>query len=250
MRDFEVTIAIPALNEAANLPRTLATVAEAGRRAMVHALEVVVVNDGSTDQTGSIAAAAAAADPTVRVIQHEENRGLGASLREAILEARGEKFLIVPGDNDMPVEAITALLRNASKADMVMCYFLDRESRGRWRNVLSTLFSLVYATTFDIYVAYINGPCVYPTKRLQELDLVSSRFSIVAEINTKLLRKGVSFLELPAQRQTGLEGSASLSWKSFVEVVATYLRLAGEVLVWSRASYAHRPKRVLPDLPV
>jgi glycosyltransferase involved in cell wall biosynthesis len=245
---FDVTIAIPALNEADNLPRTLETVAEAGRRAGLSALEILVVDDGSTDGTGAIADAAATHDPSLRVIRHSRNLGLGASLREAIREAQGEKFLIVPGDNDMPVEAIVSMLRNARKADMVMCYFLDRELRGRLRNLLSTVFGLVYATTFDVYPTYLNGPCVYPTEKLKRLVLISSRFSIVAEINTRLLRQGVSFLELPAQRQTGLEGSSSLSWRSLREVVITYLRLAAEVLVWRRGDYTQRPRRVLPDL--
>lgn len=241
-----VSLMIPALNEERRIGATLDTVLAVAARQPGLRLEILVVDDGSADNTAWIASDYAKRHPSVRLIRHPSNRGLGQAFRTALAYATSEKFLIVPGDNDMPASTLGALLSHAATADMVMCFFLNREQRGRTRNVLSTLFSLIYATSFDIYVQYINGPCVYPVARLRDLQLISTRFSIVAEINVKLLRQGASFLEVPSYRQTGLTGSSSFSLRNLMETVSIFCRLFYEVHFKSRSRYAHRPVRVMP----
>lgn len=69
----------------------------------------------------------------------------------------------------------------------------------------------------------------------------------MAEINIKLLRQGVSFLEVPSYRQTGLTGSSSFSLRNLAETFAVFCRLFYEVHLRSPARYAHRPVRVMPE---
>ena len=164
-----VTIMIPALNEERRIGATLDTVLGVAAHLPSLRLEVLVVDDGSRDNTAGIVTRYAERFPCVRLIRHSENRGLGQAFRTALAHATGEQFLIVPGDNDMPASTLGSLLSHAAEADMVLCFFLNREQRGRTRNVLSTLFGLMYATCFDLYVQYINGPCVYPVNRLRDL---------------------------------------------------------------------------------
>ena len=154
-----------------------------------------------------------------------------------------EKFLFIPGDNDIPASTLELLFSNAYAADVVMTYFHNDERRGRMRYLLSNLFRVIYTTSFDLYVVYVNGPAVYPTARLRQLDLHSTRFSIVAEINVKLLRQGVSFVELPSNRQVGMEGSTSASWRSLVETARVYLQIFADVYFRERERYAKRPVR-------
>jgi len=239
-----VTIMIPALNEERRIGATLDTVLGVATRLPGLRLEILVVDDGSTDNTAGIVTGYAGRFPAVHLIRHPVNRGLGQAFRTALAAASGDKFLIVPGDNDMPASIIEVLLANAGAADMVMCFFLNREQRGRARNLLSTLFGLIYATCFDVYVQYINGPCVYPVVRLKDLPLASTRFSIVAETNVKLLRQGVTFLEVPSYRQTGLTGSSSFSLRNLAETIRVFGQLVWEVHVSQRARYAQRPHRI------
>jgi len=203
-----------------------------------------VIDDGSTDGTAKIVADYAARHPEVTLIRHEQNRGLGSALRTALQHANADKFLIVPGDNDMPAAMLGLLMRNSHVADMVTCFFLNREQRRRMRNLLSTVFGLIYTTCFDIFVQYINGPCVYPVAQLRTLELKSTRFSIVAEINVKLLRQGVSFVEIPGYRQVGLAGSTSFSLRNLGETVRIFLHLIYDIHWRYPERYAHRPVRV------
>ena len=244
-----ISIMIPALNEERRIGLTLDTVVAVVGKIPGLTAQILVVDDGSTDDTAAVVSSRAQDQPYIRLLRHERNRGLGEALRTALREATGEKFLIVPGDNDMPAGTLADLLRQAHQADLAMCFFVNREQRGRMRNLLSTLFGLIYATTFDVYVQYLNGPCVYPAARLRELKLFSTRFSIVAEINVKLLRRGVTFLEIASYRQTGLDGSTSLTLRSLGETVSIFCRLCYEIHWQERRVYQHRPRRILPDTP-
>jgi dolichol-phosphate mannosyltransferase len=240
----DLTIAVPALNEEQRIGDTLRGLLEVARQVPERRLEILAVDDGSTDRTAAIIAQLAQQHPEIRLLKNPRNLGLGASIRRALAEARGARFLIVPGDNDLPAPTLAALFRQAHAADLVMCYFPDRQFRGPGRRLLSALFGLIYAACFDVHVQYLNGPCVYPVARLRELELVATRFSIVAEINVKLLRQGLSFAEIPSHRQTGLAGSSSLSLRNLREVVAVFLHLCHEIHFQQRRRYRQRPVRV------
>jgi glycosyltransferase involved in cell wall biosynthesis len=239
-----LTVAIPALNEEENVPLTVASVLSAAAKAPGLQVEIIVIDDGSTDRTSAVVTELARQHPNVRLLRNPQNMGLGASIRRAIQEATAERFIIVPGDNDMPVATLQTLFRNADAADIVMTYFLNEEIRGRVRYLISDAFRLLYTTVFDLYLVYINGPAIYPVARLRELDLCSTRFSIVAEINVKLLRQGLSFIELPSRRQTGIEGSTSASLRTLAETARVFVRLLWDVFVKQRDRFARRPVRV------
>lgn len=238
-----LTVAIPALNEEKNIEGAIRSVFVAAAKVPGLRLEIIVIDDGSRDRTAEIVRGLAQQHDNVRMIQNPVNIGLGASIRRAIEVASMEKFLFIPGDNDIPVSTLELLFSNAHVADVVMTYFHNDEFRGRQRYLLSALFWLIYTTSFDLYVLYVNGPAVYPTGMLRQLNLHSTRFSIVAEINVKLLRQGVSFVELPSNRQVGMEGSTSASWLSLLETARVYLQVFADVHFRERERYGKRPVR-------
>jgi len=86
--DRELTIVVPALNEARRLAITVEEVIQAAQRHL-SAFEVIIVNDGSTDGTGDVADALAARYPWVTVIHHSTNLGVGAAYHAALRLARG-----------------------------------------------------------------------------------------------------------------------------------------------------------------
>lgn len=97
----EVSVVIPAYNEAARLPRTLERVSRflSGRP---H--EIVVVDDGSTDETAD--AARTAVGPGLVLLRHEDNRGKGYAVRRGMLAARGRRRLLCDADLSTPIEEL------------------------------------------------------------------------------------------------------------------------------------------------
>jgi hypothetical protein len=76
-----------------------------------------------------------------------------------------------------------------------------------------------------------------------QMELHSTRFSIVAEINVRLLRQGVSFMELASNRQVGMEGSTSASWRSLLETARVFMQIFADVYFRERERYGKRPVR-------
>jgi dolichyl-phosphate beta-glucosyltransferase len=98
---------IPAFNEAARLPSTLARIHEhLGARGVPG--EVLVVDDGSTDGTGE---AARRASRDVVVLSHRPNRGKGFAVRRGMLAARGSRRLVTDADLSTPIEELDRLWR-------------------------------------------------------------------------------------------------------------------------------------------
>lgn len=239
-----VSIMVPAYNEEKYLSITLENILQASRLVPDIPIEIIVVNDGSTDRTGAIVAEYEQQYDFIRSVHHQINEGFGCSLKDALKAARYPKFAIVPGDNDFTLDLIQNVLQNSRKADLMLIFYLNREMRGRRRNTMSLLFSTIYMVAFDVFVQYINGGILYPTERLRQLDIKSSRFSIIAELVIKCLRSGCSYYEIPGYMQTGLDGSTSLSFRNLKEVAFTFVRLIWEIYVEKRAEYSHKPQRI------
>ncbi|MGA9068831.1 MAG: dolichyl-phosphate beta-glucosyltransferase [Terracidiphilus sp.] len=97
------SIVIPAYNEAARIPATLTSVIGC-IRAHGWQAEVLVVNDGSTDQTAEVVRAFAQTAPEVRLMENPGNRGKGYSVRAGMLAAHGAIALFTDADLSSPIE--------------------------------------------------------------------------------------------------------------------------------------------------
>lgn len=109
-----ISIVIPAYNEESGIPGVVAELQRVLREYPT-AAEIIVVDDGSTDQTSRVAALAGA-----RVMRHRSNRGYGAALKTGIAAASHETVTIIDADGTYPADCIPALLAALERADMVV----------------------------------------------------------------------------------------------------------------------------------
>ena len=113
-----LTLIFPCYNEAERLPQTLAAYLAALPR-QPGAVEFLVVDDGSTDQTFAVAQAIAAQDDRVRVIRSQPNHGKGHGVRTGVLQAKGELVVFTDADGSYgpgEVARVTAALADAPVA--------------------------------------------------------------------------------------------------------------------------------------
>jgi dolichyl-phosphate beta-glucosyltransferase len=108
--DTTYSIVIPAFNEGTRLGPTLEKVL-----GYVHAqnwdAEIIVVNDGSRDNTADIVRSFAAKDPALRLVENPGNRGKGYSVRNGMLNAHGQIVLFSDADLSSPIEEAPKLFQ-------------------------------------------------------------------------------------------------------------------------------------------
>lgn len=113
-----VSVILPCYNEEKSVEHTLEVVSAA--LAPIPAHEIIVVNDGSTDDSAAVLDRISARFPTLRIITHEQNRGYGAALKTGIRRARGELIAITDADGTYPNERLAELIGLCANRDMVV----------------------------------------------------------------------------------------------------------------------------------
>ena len=128
-----ITIAIPAYNEERNLPRVeekLRTVLEPYRDK--YAFELLILDNGSRDQTHPVALAMAQRDPRYRVVRYSRNFGCEASLCAALDLARGDAVILLFSDLQDPPELIPTFLEHWEKGADVVYGKLSKRNDSTW----------------------------------------------------------------------------------------------------------------------
>ena len=117
--DPELSIVIPAYNEELRLPTTLERIAAYAERSD-REVEVLVVDDGSTDRTAAVAESFRGRIPALRVVSNGRNRGKGYSVRHGVRESRGRIVLFTDADLSAPIEEADKLIEALEHFDVAI----------------------------------------------------------------------------------------------------------------------------------
>ncbi len=214
-----VSVIIPAFNEEENIQKTIQLVQTLVRQC-INDFEIVVVNDGSIDRTEEIIWAATKKSRQVRLVSHKTNEGLGKALRDGFRAASKTYVTGYPADNDQSSRILTDLIRNRKKADLVSSYVTNLHSRPFVRRVISVFFVNLMNAIFRLHLKYYNGYFICRRDLLEKISLFSEGFTIFAEVKVKLIKKGVTFVELPYKTAPRLKGnSKALRFKNIVQTI-------------------------------
>jgi dolichyl-phosphate beta-glucosyltransferase len=114
-----VSIVVPAYNEARRLPQTIRSLEDfAAANGWVS--EVIIVDDGSRDETALLADVQRRTNDRFRLITYTRNAGKGYAIRRGVMEARGEAILISDADLSTPIHQLPKLLEHYGGSDLVI----------------------------------------------------------------------------------------------------------------------------------
>ena len=224
-----LSVVIPVYNEAA----TIAHLIERVRKAPIELpMELIVVDDASSDGTRAILEQLAAESPgDLRLLMHPVNRGKGAAVRTGLAEVRGEIVLIQDADLEYDPRDYPLLLEPIleGQADVV---YGNRFHGGPHRvlyfghylanRALTLISNLVTGLNLsDMEVGYK----VFRTEVVRRLELRSERFGIEPELTVKLARLGCRIYEVPIRYygRTYEEGK-KITWRDGVAALWFILR--------------------------
>jgi dolichol-phosphate mannosyltransferase len=254
---MKLSIVIPARNEGENIGVTLEALTSRLTRDAID-YEVIVVDDGSTDETANLVTAIAAGNPAIRLVPNSGQHGFGRAVRKGLEAFTGDAVIICMADlSDDPEDVVRYyyVLRDHSE-----CAFGSRFIRGSRiydypilkliinraaNNIVKILFGISYndiTNAFKGYRANVIRGCQ---------PLLSPHFNLTVELPLKAIVRGYSYVVLPISWRNRRFGVSSLRLQ---EMGSRYLYVV--LNVWlerllTRGDYRRldAPNRSPPDGP-
>lgn len=212
---LDISLVIPAYNEAARLPATLKTIRDYLEK-QTWSAEVIVINDGSTDQTVDVVEEFLPQWEGLRLVDNQGNHGKGYSVRHGAMEAIGKIVLFSDADLSAPVTEVPKLVTPILRDECDITFGsrgVDRSLIGvhqsRFREVSGMIFNLLVRLLIGL--PYKDTQCGFKAfKREASLPVFERQtimgFGFDPEVLYIGMKRGLRIREIPI-RWNHVEGT-------------------------------------------
>jgi glycosyltransferase involved in cell wall biosynthesis len=225
----DLTIVIPCLNEEERIQATMETV-RAAMAELSYSYEVLVIDDGCTDGTASVVRRYAEVHPesSIRLLTNGRNLGLTRSYVDGAFRGRGKYYRLVCGDNVEPKETLVAVFSQLGKAEIIIPYHPVVPGKSALRRWLSRTYTVAVNWLSGHKIKYYNGLAVHLRYNVMRWGPYSFGFGFQAELITRLLDEGISYIEVPvmAVHQEKAGRNSALNWRNFLSVSHTLFEIS------------------------
>ncbi len=197
-----VSVVIPCYNEEPVIERSYRRVKEVLEKSGAD-YEIIIANDGSTDDSASILRAIAARDPKFVLVDYAQNRGMGYACRKMYRAA--SKDVVIEMDADLamdPQDTVPAFLPELDQADCIVAsrYLGVKADYPLRRRIASRVYYGINRTLFAFSLKDTqSGFFGIRRQVLQGLELFSDGFEIHVEMFARLERSGFTIREIPVR---------------------------------------------------
>lgn len=205
-RGKSITVFFPAFNDAQSIG-PLVTNALKGLSSLVSDYEVLVINDGSWDDTAFVLEELARNEPRVKIIHHPRNLGYGAALRTGFDNANKELVFYTDGDGQYDVRELASLYPLLTDGVDVVNGFKKHRADAFRRQLLGDIYNRMARFLFRFPIRDVD--CDFRLARrsaLQQVQLNSSSGAICVELVYKLHRAGCVFAETAVSHHPRMHG--------------------------------------------
>ena len=232
-----ISVIIPAKNEEKNILGSInASIYAAGKN--FNDYEIIVVDDGSTDNTLKIAQKNVKSNKKIRVICHPKSYGFGYSFNTGRKNAKKKFAVMVHGDDVFERENLSYFFSHAGQADMILGFIDNPESRSKTRQMISAVYTKLLNFLFRLNLKYYNGIQIHKTDWIKNLNLYSDGFGFMAEIVLKAIMEGRSYIEVPYKHRERPGGGVTKIFK--IKNIKSVIQTIFYLCIWSiRNPYRH-----------
>lgn len=197
---LKLSIIVPVYNERETVLEILDRVHEAPLPKEIDTVEIIAVDDGSTD--GTRESLVQAQKDGVVILRHERNRGKGAAIRTALEHATGDIVVIQDADMEYDPRDFPQLLRPIIERRAKVVYgsrFLGpRMAMFFWHMVANKILTLMTNILYDAILSDMEtGYKVFRADVIKAIPLRSRRFDFEPEVTAKVLKRGIRVFEVP-----------------------------------------------------
>lgn len=226
-----LSILIPAYCEERTIGEVLRQVAAIDTESIGFEKEIIVCDDGSTDNTIAEVEKIMADEPRIHLVQHVKNRGKGAAIRTALETAEGDYCLIQDADLEYEVSDYPALLDEVNRGALVV--YGSRFLEKRWpegmklpnyvaNRMLAHTANLLYGLQLTDEATCFK---VVETALLRSLDLECEGFEFCPEVTAKLGKRKIEIREVPIQYQArAVADGKKIHWTDGFEAIWVLLK--------------------------
>ena len=189
---YQTSLILPVFNESADLEELLNKI----KALKLPSSEIIVIDDGSSDNSADIAMRAGAS-----VIRHPYNIGNGAAVKSGIRAARGKWLVLMDGDGQHRPDDIPKLLAESQKYHMVVGARAKGSKLRLHRYAANTLYNLLasYVTKFKVKDLTSGFRVLSRLDALRFIDLLPNTFSYPTTLTLAFLRSGLTVKYVPIQ---------------------------------------------------
>jgi glycosyltransferase involved in cell wall biosynthesis len=220
----EVSLIIPALNEAANLAASVMPIAKAFETAHVD-YELIIVDNGSSDGTIDKALELSKQNPRVRALRLEQNQGKGGGILEGIKIAKASVLGWTDADGQVAPQDIPRVFA-PMRAGAAMSKPLRISRKDTlWRKLQSTVYNNLFKLFFFVPYSDINGPPKFITRMAFEKIKPQQRdWFLDAECIINLSRLKMPIAEVTVEWNERSEGSSKIRLLTILEFLKNMVK--------------------------
>ncbi len=229
---MRISIVMPAYNEENNIKKTVSRCLDI-LSGIQGDHEVIIVNDGSRDDTGRILSEIVRDDNRVVVLENSPNQGYGAAMARAMMKSSGDIVVSIDSDGQFDIGDLPTLLPQFTSETDVLTGYRRMKKDTLFRVIGDRIMNLMIRCMF--HVPFKDTNCalkLYRGSFLRSMNLEARGFQLPTEIVLKAHFMGKSVREAPVHHRLRAGGTSTLApiktaWQMFVFLL--YLRIKASI---------------------
>lgn len=226
MKKYSISVFFPVYNDAKTIPTLVSNTIPILKK-IANDYEIILINDGSADNSGKVVDKLAKKYKNVRVIHHKRNMGYGAALKSGFKSSTKDIIFYTDGDGQYDVKEIKKLLPKLKDYSVVNGYKIKRADPW-YRIILGAAYLWLARILFGLKIKDVDCDFRIMTKDVKDkLDLKSNQGVICIEIVKKIQDLGYKIGQVPVHHYPRLDGKSQFF--TFKRITRTLLAM---VALW------------------
>lgn len=225
-----MSIFFPAYNEEKNIKRTISQATVAASY-ITRDYEIIIVDDGSQDNTAGVVETLAKKDKHLRLVKHDKNKGYGAAVKTGLASCKKDWIFFSDSDGQFDLGELPGFVSHKTGVDFVIGYRVKRQDPLHRIFIAQVLLKLWNYLLFGLKVRDVD--CAFKLikrESLKTIKLETSSAITVTELLVKLIKAGYSYKQVPVSHyprkfgeQTG--GNIGVILKAVKESLSLWLSM-------------------------
>lgn len=223
-----ISVIFPAYNEEDNI-EVCVIIARAVLKELVEDFEIIIIDDGSTDNTKKICYSLEKKFPEVRLISKDSNEGYGFALRDGFKASRFDIVFFSDSDRQFDIVNLMDLLPWVDDYDIVVGFRKNRQDSIK-RKMLSLGYNILVRFIFDLDIKDIDCAFkIFKKKIFDRIEINSERFFFNTEILAKARKLDYHIKEIGVTHFPRLGGRSKVSFKDIFWTLNEMKRIYGYI---------------------